>query len=91
MYEGEGWRTGNKKIEEKGCGKEKWELGKQRGVPNLAGLIPLLSLLHLTQGEIKGKQMKKNFKEKLFQEGFWPCRLQHLLKLQRKLPVGCTG
>lgn len=36
------------------------------GVTNLAGLIPLLSLPHLTQGEIKGRRMKKNFKEKLF-------------------------
>lgn len=39
--------------------------GAERGAPNLAGLIPLFSLLHLTHGEIKGRLMGKDIKEKL--------------------------
>lgn len=39
--------------------------GAEGGVADLSGLIPLLSLLHLTQGEITGRWLGKDFKEKI--------------------------
>lgn len=65
MNEREGWGEGNKEKEEgKGCGKESRTWGSRERCSQFSRGYST-GLLHLTHGEIKGRLMGKDIKEKL--------------------------
>lgn len=87
MYEGEGWRTGNKKIE--GMWEGKVEARGAERCPQSSRAHSTALSAALDPGGDQRKADEKEFQGKTILRRFLAMQTP-ALKLQRKLPVGCT-